>query len=145
VATYFKSNLKYIRKKLSLSQEDLAAQVAVRSTTISNWENGISEPAIAQLHALCQFFGFSTDFMLYQNFESERVITEAFLDQFKKTRKAGKPARQKENRYPLNNMPAREVNESDQDLLWAVLKTLREMDGKLDQVKDSVDKLRNKK
>jgi len=40
VAKYFNNNLKYIRKKLNLSQDDVASRMNVDRATVSRWENG---------------------------------------------------------------------------------------------------------
>ena len=39
MAKYFNKNLKYIRKKLDLSQEEIAKKMGIDRTTISRWEN----------------------------------------------------------------------------------------------------------
>ena len=40
MAKYFNNNLKYIRKKLNLSQDDVASRMNVDRATVSRWENG---------------------------------------------------------------------------------------------------------
>ena len=39
MAKYFNKNLKYIRKKLDLSQEEIAKKMGIDRTTLSRWEN----------------------------------------------------------------------------------------------------------
>lgn len=39
MAKYFNKNLKYIRKKLGLSQEEIAKQIGIDRASISRWEN----------------------------------------------------------------------------------------------------------
>lgn len=41
---FFSKNLKYLRTKKGLKQSELAEKVGVRTNTISNYENNISEP-----------------------------------------------------------------------------------------------------
>lgn len=41
---FFSKNLKYLRTKKGLKQTELAEKIGVRTNTISNYENGISEP-----------------------------------------------------------------------------------------------------
>ena len=46
------TNLRALRKRKNLSQEELAAQFHVTRQTISNWENGVSEPDFRTLCGL---------------------------------------------------------------------------------------------
>lgn len=39
MAKYFNKNLKYVRKKLGLSQDEIAQKMGVDRTSISRWEN----------------------------------------------------------------------------------------------------------
>lgn len=48
-------NLKELRARAGLKQETVAAALGVKQGTISNWENGTSEPAnIDTLRKLCR-------------------------------------------------------------------------------------------
>ena len=60
----FKENLKTIRKEKHISQEALAKYLDVSIKTISHWETGYSEPSIAQLIQIADFFDVSLDFLL---------------------------------------------------------------------------------
>lgn len=46
--------IKEVRKKKGLKQKDIAKQMGVKDNTISNWENGVSEPSIDDFVALCK-------------------------------------------------------------------------------------------
>lgn len=50
----FGDNLKNLRIAAGLSQAQLADMMGVSSKTVSHWENGYSEPSIAQLGQLKQ-------------------------------------------------------------------------------------------
>ncbi len=50
----FGDNLKNLRIAAGLSQAQLADMMGVSSKTVSYWENGYSEPSIAQLGQLKQ-------------------------------------------------------------------------------------------
>ena len=56
-AKYLASNLKYLRKKIGKSQSGIAFEVDKRSTAISSWENGQSEPSIDDMLKLSGIFG----------------------------------------------------------------------------------------
>ena len=51
-------NIRYLRKKKNLSQDQIAEQLGYKSyTTIQKWETGISEPPISKLRALSELLG----------------------------------------------------------------------------------------
>ncbi len=49
-------NLKAARKAIGLTQTDVAAQLGVANTTLSNWENGVSRPDVDNLRRLCLLY-----------------------------------------------------------------------------------------
>ena len=60
----FSNILKYYRKREGLTQEELAARLGVRKSTICNYENGYSQPTIATLQLLAEFFHISLDVLM---------------------------------------------------------------------------------
>ena len=58
-----------LRAERGLTQEELAAALAVSNKTISKWENGASSPDLAMLAALAQYYQVSTDTLLGLNDE----------------------------------------------------------------------------
>ncbi len=57
----FSDNLKILRKERKIGQQELATKLNVSSKTISHWETGYTEPSIAQLIALANFFDLNID------------------------------------------------------------------------------------
>lgn len=57
----FCENLKNLRKINKLDQLTLAEKINVSPKTISHWETGYTEPSIAQLINLANFFDISVD------------------------------------------------------------------------------------
>ncbi len=57
-------NLSFLRKKNSFNQAKVASVVNKGSTTIGNWEKGVSEPNISELVSLSQLFWVSIDDLL---------------------------------------------------------------------------------
>ncbi|MCF0116728.1 MAG: helix-turn-helix transcriptional regulator [Bacilli bacterium] len=57
------SNIKLIREKYGLSQEDLAVEIGVKRYQIADWEQGRSAPNIDQLRQLSLFLNKSIDFL----------------------------------------------------------------------------------
>jgi DNA-binding XRE family transcriptional regulator len=135
---------------LRVSQEQLALQANVRSTTISNYINNISDPGLKEIAAICQFFGISMDAFVFENFETGKVITEEYVQNFKQKGKGngkliGKETGKYVTNYSHDNPALSTVNEGEATLLWAVLNTLKQMDGKIDTVQAGVEDLKKKK
>lgn len=55
------NNIKYARKKLGLTQEELAEQIGVTPQAVSKWEKGTGMPDISMIVPLAQTLSVSTD------------------------------------------------------------------------------------
>lgn len=61
----FSRNLRYLRRKYGLSQDELAAKLGYKSfTTIQKWESGVSEPSVSTLKIIADLFSVSMDQMI---------------------------------------------------------------------------------
>lgn len=60
----FRDNIAALRKKMGVSQSDLAEKLGVRKTTISNYETGYSVPDHKMLIKISDVFGVSVDSLL---------------------------------------------------------------------------------
>ncbi len=58
-AMYLPGNIRALRRKLSLSQEELASLIGLNRGNIASYENGSAEPRINNLLKLCHIFGVS--------------------------------------------------------------------------------------
>jgi len=58
-AMYLNLNIRALRKKLNLSQEELALRVGLNRGNIASYENGTAEPKICNLLKLSKIFGVS--------------------------------------------------------------------------------------
>ena len=67
------SNMKELRKKLKISQEDIALKLGVTRPVISNWERGVGEPSTSQLAKLAQELKISIDLLVSTKSEGKRV------------------------------------------------------------------------
>ena len=137
-------------KLFGVSQEGLGFQVDKRQTTISNWLNGNGSPDVEDLIKLNQFFGISIDILVLSDIEKGNLITNEDVAYFKqKGNLKGKAIGNlngKNQPVYYSSQPAQTVlNEGEENMIWAVLSTLRQMDGKLDQVRAGVDEIRKKK
>jgi len=57
----FSSNIKYLRKLKKFTQGELAGELALKNTAISNWEQGISIPDVSIALKLSNYFGISVN------------------------------------------------------------------------------------
>ena len=60
----FNVRLKELRNEKAISQAELGKLVNVSKMAISHWEKGHSEPSIAQLIVLSDFFQVSVDYLV---------------------------------------------------------------------------------
>ncbi len=65
-------NIRNYRKKLNISQDELAEKLSVSRQSVSLWENGQTQPTIDNIIALSKIFNISSDVLL-GNIESESV------------------------------------------------------------------------
>lgn len=60
----FKSRLRELRLEKNVSQKSLAEIVNMSKMAISHWESGHSEPSIAQLIILSEYFDVTVDYLI---------------------------------------------------------------------------------
>ncbi|NUO01498.1 MAG: helix-turn-helix transcriptional regulator [Saprospiraceae bacterium] len=58
-ASFLQQNLRYLRKRLEMSQEQLAEKIGLNRGNIASYENASAEPKICNLLRLSNFFGVS--------------------------------------------------------------------------------------
>ena len=63
IKTNIANNIGYYRKKMGMTQTQLADFLGVKTTTVSTWERGASSPDIETLYEICKLFGVSLDEM----------------------------------------------------------------------------------
>jgi transcriptional regulator with XRE-family HTH domain len=61
---YFGVNFLYLRVKNKYTQEQIAQQLGLTRTAISNWEKGISKPDVDTLLKIASYFNASVDDLL---------------------------------------------------------------------------------
>src|SRR5450755_3228917 len=67
----FSKNLRLLRKKGNYKQEEIAALFNKQANTIGNWENGKSEPNLAELQKLSEYFSVDAHELLNSDLESQ--------------------------------------------------------------------------
>lgn len=68
---FISKNLKFLRKRLNLTQEELAEKLNVKANTISNYEKSVSQPDIASINTLMEIFNVSSDALLFKDLSIE--------------------------------------------------------------------------
>lgn len=59
-----KNRIKELRVKKGLTQKQLAQLVNKSVTGLASWEQGLSEPSVNDIRALCEIFEVSADYLL---------------------------------------------------------------------------------
>lgn len=68
------SNIKFLRKRAGLSQEELAEKIEVSRQSVAKWENGETLPDILKCKELAAIFGTTVDNLINYSFEGENMI-----------------------------------------------------------------------
>lgn len=61
---YFASNIKFLRKRRDRTQDDVAAALNLKRSTLSGYENGVAQPGIDILISFSGYFNMSIDTLL---------------------------------------------------------------------------------
>jgi transcriptional regulator with XRE-family HTH domain len=61
---YFASNIKFLRKRKGRTQDDVAASLDLKRSTLSGYENGVAQPGIDVLVSFSGYFNMSIDTLL---------------------------------------------------------------------------------
>ncbi len=61
---YFASNIKFLRKRRGRTQDDVAAALNLKRSTLSGYENGVAQPGIDILISFSGYFSMSIDTLI---------------------------------------------------------------------------------
>lgn len=61
MTNYFSKNLKYLREKKKIDQQEMADNLNIPRSTLSCWENGIRTPKIEQIQDIAKYFNVDID------------------------------------------------------------------------------------
>lgn len=78
---YFSSNIKLLRKHRGRTQDDVAFALGMKRSTLSGYENEISEPNIDALVAFSKYFGIAIDTLVKIDLNT---MTESQLSQLER-------------------------------------------------------------
>ena len=69
-----------LRKKYGWSQEELAERLDISRQSVSKWESGASIPDLERIVSMSQLFGVTTDYLLKDEIEKEKIDTSCDTD-----------------------------------------------------------------
>lgn len=71
----FSRNIRYLRKKYDMSQDELAKKLGYKSfTTIQKWESDDSEPTLSTLNKIAKIFNINLSTLVEGDLEKEDVV-----------------------------------------------------------------------
>lgn len=116
---YFGKNLRFLRRRREMSQQQLADILGYTSdVTIQHWETGRSTPKVGVLQKICLLFGVDMETLCYSDIEK----AEGLPEQVDYTKLAGE--------YRLLIEAIQGVNERNREILYKTVmelaKTLKE-------------------
>lgn len=86
---YFKDNIRYLRKINHLTQKQLADYIGKTPNCISNWEQGLRQPIVADCVKVCERFNvdfydlINTDLRQSYNFDANTYREKELLTVFR--------------------------------------------------------------
>ena len=79
---FLKENVRYLRKKKNLSQDELASMLGFKSfTTIQKWESGAAEPSFKTTAELAKIFGVTVGQLATEDLSSCIVVNAKGLSE----------------------------------------------------------------
>ena len=78
---YFNSNIKFLRKHRGRTQDDVAFSLGMKRSTLSGYENAVSEPSLEALVAFSKYFGIAIDTLVKTDLST---ISESQLSQLER-------------------------------------------------------------
>jgi transcriptional regulator with XRE-family HTH domain len=61
---FLSSNIKYLRKRMERTQDDVASSLNMKRSTLSGYENGVAQPAMEALIAFSNYFKIAIDTLI---------------------------------------------------------------------------------
>lgn len=120
----FSKNLRFLRKRGKYKQDEISLLFKKRPNTVGNWENQKSEPSLAELIILGEFFTVSVQDMLHTDLEKESLSAGASTPDRLNT-----PVKTYQAQEPVS--PGKESNP---DTFWLILKELKALNEKMDTI-----------
>ena len=125
-------NLRYLRKKSSQNQDDIAFLVHKGQTTIGNWENGVSEPSLGDLLIISNYFGISVDILLKTDLTEQAPAKPGEKNRIP----SGKPLEYDHDKEEISMVQENPMEqESGKDRLYPILEEIRSIRSEIEHIK----------
>src|SRR4030042_4734655 len=62
---YFSTNIKHLRKRRKRTQDEVAQALNMKRSTLSGYENEVSQPTVQALIAFSKYYGIAIDTLLH--------------------------------------------------------------------------------
>jgi len=83
---FFKENIKFLRKRRNLTQDEVSAALDLKRPTLSGYENGVGHPNLQTLSLFSEYYGVAIDTLVKVDLsdlsESQMLQLEQGLDSF---------------------------------------------------------------
>ncbi len=76
------NNIKYLRKKKGMTQEELAAELNVSRQSVAKWENGETLPDVYNCMEIAKIFDISIDNLISFSFENGDASEESEMGKY---------------------------------------------------------------
>ncbi len=107
-------NIKTARKKMGLTQEELASQIGVTSQAVSRWESGAGMPDVSMIVPIARVLCVSTDALFgVEHVNTDEILYEEIKQAYMKIEAEGASPREvalKECQYMLEKVESDPVN-----------------------------------
>jgi transcriptional regulator with XRE-family HTH domain len=136
--SFFSKNLRYLRKRGGHNQDEIAALFNKRPNTVGNWENQKSEPCLEELIKLGVFFHVSIQDLLHTDMQ------KALLQPGQPVPGSVSAGLKTESHAVPENLSAVTLD-SGPDGFWVILRELKIINEKLDQLHAGMQTATSKK
>lgn len=123
--SFFSKNLRFLRKRGNYNQDEISILFNKKANTVGNWENQKSEPSLAELIKLGEYFKVSVQDLLHTDLEAESFQQNL---EAKGSDNGVRIPKSYSLQEPVNNI----VSEGGEDAFWVILRELRAVNEKLD-------------
>lgn len=107
----FAKQLKMLRKKMGISQEELAEQLGVTPQSVSKWEGGKSYPDTAKLVEIAKFFKVSLDTLVFEDDAQTPIAKDDSADSMDRVEQALKNMQKSIDNQQSNQEKAKRSSE----------------------------------
>ena len=76
-SNFLGNNIRYLRKKLNMSQEDLSSKLGYKSfSSVQKWESGIADPTFKTVERIANLFGVSMNDLTTKDLNAPLSFTD---------------------------------------------------------------------